>query len=112
MSTTTRAFRDALERAVEDAVADLPEEIVSAVWNATDDERGRLAEENKQLRAQLTALNAAANRALDSLNALIEDSSDPGVEALGARYELRQRLVERLPNATRPAAAGEASTDA
>lgn len=37
-------------------------------------------------------LEAAARRALDSLAALILDTSDPGVEALGAQYELRQAL--------------------
>lgn len=47
---------------------------------------------------QLAArLEAAARRALDSLAALILDSPDPGVEALGAQYELRQVLAGEVP---------------
>ncbi|MGY0062762.1 hypothetical protein ACWY4P_40555 [Streptomyces sp. LZ34] len=102
MTTHMDRFREALEGAVEDALAKAPEEVVTAVWNACDDERGRLLEENENLRAQLKQLNAAANRALDSLNAFITDTSDPGVEALGARYELRNTLVERLPHSPEP----------
>lgn len=37
-------------------------------------------------------LHTAAERALDSLEALIADNTDPGVEALGARYELATAL--------------------
>lgn len=39
-------------------------------------------------------LTAAARRALDSLTDLIRDSSDPGTEALGARHELEQALLD------------------
>ncbi|MFD7861835.1 hypothetical protein [Streptomyces sp. NPDC059783] len=38
-------------------------------------------------------LRAAAQRALESLNDLIAATTDPGVEALGARYELGQALL-------------------
>lgn len=38
-------------------------------------------------------LRDAARRALDSLNDLIADSSDPGTEALGARFELETGLT-------------------
>lgn len=38
-------------------------------------------------------LRDAARRALDSLNDLIADSSDPGTEALGARFELETALT-------------------
>ena len=88
-------FREALESAVEDALAKLPEEVTSAVCNACDDERGRLLDENRELQAKLRKLNAAANRALDNLNMFIADHSDPGVEALGARWELWHSLTER-----------------
>ena len=49
-------FREALESAVEDALAKLPQEVVSALWNALDDERGRLAEENRDLHAKVAQL--------------------------------------------------------
>ena len=42
-------------------------------------------------------LEAAARRALDSLAALILDNPDPGIEALGAQYELRQALLGAVP---------------
>lgn len=42
-------------------------------------------------------LQAAARRALDSLAALILDNPDPGIEALGAQYELRQALHGTAP---------------
>lgn len=42
-------------------------------------------------------LEAAARRALDSLAALILDTPNPGVEALGAQYELRQALLGETP---------------
>lgn len=42
-------------------------------------------------------LEAAARRALDSLADFILDTSDPGVEALGAQYELRQALHLETP---------------
>lgn len=42
-------------------------------------------------------LEAAARRALDSLAAFILDTSDPGVEALGAQYELRHALLLDTP---------------
>lgn len=42
--------------------------------------------------ADVTRLEAAARRALEALADLILDSPDPGVEALGAQYELRQLL--------------------
>ncbi|MER5750665.1 hypothetical protein [Streptomyces sp. NPDC002088] len=42
-------------------------------------------------------LEAAARRALQALGDLILDSSDPGVEALGAQYELRQALLGTAP---------------
>lgn len=102
MTTHINHFREALESAVEEALAKVPDEVVTAVYDACDDERGRLREENENLRAQLKQLNAAANRGLDSLNALISDTTDPGVEALGARYELRNTLVERLPHTPAP----------
>ncbi|MEU8316686.1 MULTISPECIES: hypothetical protein [Actinomycetes] len=38
-------------------------------------------------------LHAAARRALDALDDLIRTSSDPGAEALGARHELAQALI-------------------
>ncbi|MGY1439465.1 hypothetical protein [Streptomyces reniochalinae] len=97
-SQNTDRFREALESAVEDTLIRLPEEVVTAVWNACDDERGRLSEENDKLREQLTKLNIAANRALDSLNMLITEVADPGVEALGARYQLHQSLASRTPH--------------
>lgn len=37
-------------------------------------------------------LRSAAQRALESLENLIADTTDPGVEALGARYELATAL--------------------
>lgn len=101
MSTSSQnpdRFREALESAVEDALIRLPEEVVTAVWNACDDERGRLSEENDKLREQITKLNTAANRALDSLNMLITEVADPGVEVLGARYQLHQSLASRIPH--------------
>lgn len=42
-------------------------------------------------------LRDAAQRALESLNALIADTLDPGVEALGARHELGQALLNTAP---------------
>lgn len=42
-------------------------------------------------------LQAAAQRALEALGALILDSPDPGVEALGAQYELRRALLGTTP---------------
>lgn len=42
-------------------------------------------------------LEAAARRALDVLSHFILDSPDPGVEALGAQYELRQALIGDAP---------------
>lgn len=48
-----------------------------------------------------TRLIAAAQRALESLEGLIANTFDPGVEALGARYELAHALgvlgVSELP---------------
>jgi hypothetical protein len=41
----------------------------------------------------MTRLHEAARRALDSLNDLIANTTDPGVEALGARYELATALT-------------------
>lgn len=38
-------------------------------------------------------ITAAARRALDSLNDLIRDSTDPGTEALAARFDLEQALL-------------------
>ncbi|MFE7626069.1 hypothetical protein [Streptomyces sp. NPDC057509] len=50
-------------------------------------------------------LREAAQRALESLNALIADTTDPGVEALGARHELGQALLNTsLAPASAPAA--------
>lgn len=40
----------------------------------------------------MPTLYEAARRALDNLNDLIRDSSDPGAEALGAVWELEQAL--------------------
>ncbi|MET7438378.1 hypothetical protein ACFYQQ_01025 [Streptomyces sp. NPDC005496] len=42
-------------------------------------------------------LQAAAQRALEALGDLILNSRDPGVEALGAQYELRQALLGTTP---------------
>ncbi|MET8080064.1 hypothetical protein [Streptomyces sp. NPDC005303] len=42
-------------------------------------------------------LEAAARRALDALGDLILNSPDPGTEALGAQYELRQTLLGVIP---------------
>lgn len=42
-------------------------------------------------------LEAAARRALQALSDLILDNPDPGVEALGAQYELRQALLGEAP---------------
>jgi hypothetical protein len=42
-------------------------------------------------------LEAAARRALDVLGHFILDSPDPGAEALGAQYELRQLLLGAAP---------------
>lgn len=42
-------------------------------------------------------LRAAAQRALESLTDLIANTTDPGVEALGARYELGQALLNTSP---------------
>jgi hypothetical protein len=41
----------------------------------------------------MTRLHEAARRALGSLNDLIANTTDPGVEALGARYELATALT-------------------
>lgn len=90
-------FREALEGAIKNALADIPRDITAAIWNATDDERGRLVDENKRLSEQLDKLNTAANRALNSMESLITEHDAPSTEALGARYELRQALVERIP---------------
>jgi hypothetical protein len=38
-------------------------------------------------------LRSAAQRALESLEDLIANTTDPGVEALGARYELATALL-------------------
>lgn len=42
-------------------------------------------------------LEAAARRALQALSDLILDNPDPGIEALGAQYELRQALIGEAP---------------
>ena len=42
-------------------------------------------------------LEAAARRALDVLGYLILDHPDPGTDALGAQYELRQALLGAAP---------------
>ncbi|MGW1527556.1 hypothetical protein [Streptomyces sp. NPDC002159] len=42
-------------------------------------------------------LQAAARRALDALGDLISNTSDPGVEALGAQQELQQALLDHTP---------------
>lgn len=42
-------------------------------------------------------LEAAAQRALDSLGDLILNTPNPGVEALGAQFELRQALLDAIP---------------
>ena len=44
-----------------------------------------------------TRLEAAARRALDALGDLILNSPDPGTEALGAQFELRQALLDAIP---------------
>lgn len=92
-----QTLKDGVEGELESYTEDIAKSIVATLWNACDDERGRLLQENKELRAALLKLNAAANRGLDSLNMLIQDSSDPGTEALGARHELRMALIARLP---------------
>jgi hypothetical protein len=43
-----------------------------------------------------TRLEAAARRALDSLGDLILNTPNPGVEALGAQFELRQALLDAI----------------
>jgi hypothetical protein len=43
-------------------------------------------------------IEAAARRALDALNDLIANTTDPGVEALGARFELSQALIGAQPS--------------
>lgn len=45
----------------------------------------------------MTSLEAAARRALASLNALIADTRDPGTEALAAQFELEQVLIGSAP---------------
>ena len=47
--------------------------------------------------AEYESLRAAAQRALESLSGLILDSRDPGGEAFGAQYELRQILSGAVP---------------
>ena len=62
MTTTPDQFRRTLEDAVETTLAEHADEtaraIVTTIWNATDDERGRLIEENQHLTAELTAYRA------------------------------------------------------
>ncbi|MER6605947.1 hypothetical protein ABT282_08525 [Streptomyces sp. NPDC000927] len=55
-------------------------------------------------------LRSAAQRALESLDDLIADSVDPGVEALGARHELARELTRMNPAATRRSAEGECAS--
>lgn len=45
----------------------------------------------------MSRVEAAARRALDSLGGLILNTPDPGVEALGAQFELRQALLDAIP---------------
>ncbi|MFJ1653668.1 hypothetical protein ACIOC2_20220 [Streptomyces sp. NPDC088337] len=59
---------------------------------------------------QTTRIEAAARRALDALNDLIAHTTDPGVEALGARFELGQALAGAQPSPLDRAAARELST--
>ncbi|MEV6102655.1 hypothetical protein [Nocardia sp. NPDC051981] len=46
-------------------------------------------------------LRSAAQRALESLDDLIANTTDPGVEALGARSELATALINTSPEAAR-----------
>ncbi|MFE9920440.1 hypothetical protein ACFYQA_02300 [Streptomyces sp. NPDC005774] len=59
---------------------------------------------------QPTRIETAARRALDALNDLIANTTDPGVEALGARFELSQALIGAQPSPLDRAAARELST--
>ncbi len=53
------------------------------------------------LHLPISRLAEAASRALDTLDDLIAESRDPGVEALGARYELAQ-AIGRLSDSEHP----------
>ncbi|WP_030506395.1 hypothetical protein [Microbispora rosea] len=58
----------------------------------------------RQVLAELMPLMNAAARAWASLDAFVLDHPDPGVEALGARYELQHELRRhsmRLPKEVR-----------
>lgn len=57
---------------------------------------------NDEVRAENERLRAAATRAADALDDLIANTSDPGVEALGARWELRHALRNRTGSGPLP----------
>ncbi|MFF0409135.1 hypothetical protein ACFYUY_01700 [Kitasatospora sp. NPDC004745] len=57
------------------------------------DLRDRAITRQDQLRAENERLADTGRRALASLDDLIRDHTDPGVEALGARYQLAQALT-------------------
>lgn len=62
--------------------------------------RGISDDVRRQVIEELMPLANAASRAWLSLNAFVQDHPDPGVEALGARYELQHEL-RRLPKDVR-----------
>ncbi len=62
--------------------------------------RGITDDVRRQVLAELMPLMNAAARAWMSLDVFIQDHPDPGVEALGARYELQHELW-RLPKDVR-----------
>lgn len=50
------------------------------------------AEENARLKARAARLTAVAERLIEVTNTFIQDSSDPGTEALAAVWSARQEL--------------------
>jgi uncharacterized phage infection (PIP) family protein YhgE len=80
----TTQFREELESAVEGALTDMTKEVVTAVWNACDDQRGELQERINQLHTELKARPTRAEVLRKAADELDED------DYLGAADELRR----------------------
>jgi len=63
-----------------------------AAWKQECDRSAKLAAERDEAQAEIARLRSASTRAATVLDDLIEYATDPGVEALGARWELRHEL--------------------
>lgn len=74
-----RTLEDAVENELSAQSETLARSIVATLWNACDDERGRLAEENRRLRAEVAELRtklATAERQARELDQTVAERDE------------------------------------